>query len=249
MNRSSVSRPHIHRRKFWYENGWHSEPGFKELVAESWHTQSTNSVISKLSSCAEDIVVWSRDHYDKLELDIEDCRRQIQNVRLNSSGLSQDSLLSLRKKMSRLLSQEDAYWCQRAKTHWYKYGDRNTKNFHASATARKKVNQILSLEDDASNKIVDSAGMCDIARNCFVELFQKHISATTPVLHVICQSVSMEDNAMLTAPFTKEEFHLAMFSMHPDKCLGPDGFNPGFYHQFGTFVVMIFLRSVVSGLQ
>jgi len=34
--------------------------------------------------------------------------------------------------------QDDAYWRQRAKTFWYKDGDRNTKNFHASTTARKK---------------------------------------------------------------------------------------------------------------
>lgn len=37
---------------------------------------------------------------------------------------------------------------------------------------------------------------------------------------------------MLTAPFTKEEFREAMFSMNLDKCPGPDGYNPGFYQQF-----------------
>ena len=36
----------------------------------------------------------------------------------------------------------------------------------------------------------------------------------------------------LTAPFTKEEFWIAMFSMHPDKCSGPDGYSPGFYQHF-----------------
>jgi len=37
---------------------------------------------------------------------------------------------------------------------------------------------------------------------------------------------------MLTAPFTKAEFKDAIFSMHPDKCSGPDGYSLGFYHQF-----------------
>lgn len=134
-------------------------------------------------------MVWSRDHCNRPKLDIKDCRRQIQNVQLNSYGPSQESLLSLRKKMSRLLSQEDAYWRQRAKTHWYKDGDRNTKNVHASATARKKVDHILSLDDDAGNKIVDSAGMCAVARNYFLKIFQKHASAMTFVLNVIRQSV------------------------------------------------------------
>jgi len=37
---------------------------------------------------------------------------------------------------------------------------------------------------------------------------------------------------MLTANFTLEEFKQAAFSMQANKCLGPDGFNPGFYQHF-----------------
>lgn len=79
----------------------------------------------------------------------------MKNIRLNSSGDGQVQMFELRKRMQRLLSQDDAYWRQRAKTHWYRDGDRNTKFFHASTTARKKVNRIISLDDDAGNKISD----------------------------------------------------------------------------------------------
>jgi hypothetical protein len=37
---------------------------------------------------------------------------------------------------------------------------------------------------------------------------------------------------MLTTPFVIEEFKEAIFSMKPDKCPGPDGFNPGFFQHF-----------------
>jgi hypothetical protein len=141
-------------------------------------------------------------------------------------------VVRLRKKMSRLLSQEDAYWRQCTKSHWYRDGDRNTKLFHASATSRKKVNRILSLEDNAGNKVSNSAGMCEIAKNYFLDLFQKNNNHAAPVIEVIRQSVSDEDNVNLTAPFTKEEFREAMFSMHPDKCSGPNGYSLGFYQQF-----------------
>jgi hypothetical protein len=70
--------------------------------------------------------------------------------------------------MQRLLAQDDAYWKQRAKTHWYKYGDKNTKVFHASATARKKVNRILSIDDNHGNKITDTRGRQEAAENYFV---------------------------------------------------------------------------------
>jgi hypothetical protein len=124
------------------------------------------------------------------------------------------------------------YWRQRAKTHWYRDGDLNTKFFHAAATSRKKVNKILSLESDEGIRITDDSGMRAIAKNYFDELFEGHESVRSPVINMLNQVVDEDDNAQLTAPFYREEFKEAMFAMQPDKCLGPDGFNPGFYQHF-----------------
>ena len=79
--------------------------------------------------------------------------------------------------MQHLLAHDDAYWRQRAKTHWYRDGDRNTKKNYALATARKKVYRIISLEDDAGNKITDEQGLHDVAKNYFVYIFQKQGNA------------------------------------------------------------------------
>jgi len=83
----------------------------------------------------------------------------MQDIRLQASGEDQFRMVELRKRMQRLLSQDDAYWRQRAKTHWYKDGYRNTKFFHASATARKKVNSITSLDNDVINKVTSEQGL------------------------------------------------------------------------------------------
>jgi len=69
-------------------------------------------------------------------------------------------LTHLTKRMTQLMIQEDKYWRQQAKTHWYKDSDLNTKFFHASATTRKKRNWILPLENDVGDKISDEQGMC-----------------------------------------------------------------------------------------
>jgi hypothetical protein len=42
------------------------------------------------------------------------------------------------ERHAKLLIQEEAYWKQRAKMHWLKEGDLNTKFFHISATARRR---------------------------------------------------------------------------------------------------------------
>jgi len=57
------------------------------------------------------------------------------------------------------------------------------------------------------------------------------------VLAAIDNVVSVEDNDFLTAPFQVQEFKKAMYSMHPDKSPGPDGFNPGFFQKFWSVCI------------
>jgi len=127
LRRIPMPRPHLNKRHFRYENAWHLEPGFKDMVTDSWQVYSSNPLIPKLSSCAEDMSAWSNAHCNKLKIDIEDCLCQMKNIRLNSSGDGQVHMFELRKRMHHLLAQDDAYWRQRAKTHWYQDGDRTQR--------------------------------------------------------------------------------------------------------------------------
>ena len=219
-------------RRFRFENSWKLEPGFDDVVKKSWYSFNEHSVVEKLDRCAADISAWSRENCNRVKKDIVECRKQLVTLRSTYTGANQDQLVLLRKKMNQLLEQDDAYWRQRAKKFWYKDGDRNTKFFHASATARKKVNRILSLVDDNGVSVTEQSGLGYVAKDYFLNLFQKKISQMDPVLAVIPNRISQDDNVLLTAPFLKEEFREAIFSMHPDKCSGPDGYSPGFYQHF-----------------
>lgn len=232
LNRNPLPRHHLCQRNFRYKNAWQLEPGFKDLVSNSWQVYASHSLISKLSHCANDMSDWKKSHCQNLKRDIEDFRKQLQSTRMNSTGEDQVCMYELRKRMQRLLAQDDAYWRQRAKTHWYKNGDRNTKNFHASPTTRKKVNHLLSLEDEEGNKVTSEQGLCDIAQQYFENIFQKKHGDFSSVIDVINSSISASDNALLTTPFVKVEFHEAIFFMHPDKCPGPNDYNPGFFQHF-----------------
>jgi len=232
INHLPMPRSHHNKRHFLYENAWHLETGFKEMVTNSWQVYSNNAIMPKMSSCAEEMVMWSKEHCHKLKSKIEDCRRQLHTMHTTFSGEGQVRNFELRKITQRLLAQYDAYWRQRAKTHWYRDGDRNTNFFHASATAQKKVNRITSLVDDDGNNIIDEHGLRNVAREYFVNIFQKQGSAFDYVIDVISQSIFAPENERLTITFTKAEFHETLFSMHPDKCPGPNGINPGFYQHF-----------------
>ena len=48
--------------------------------------------------------------------------------------------------------------------------------------------------------------------------------------------VTMEENNILTAPFSEEEVRAAMFQMEHNKAPGPDGFPAEFYQNFWDII-------------
>lgn len=54
----------------------------------------------------------------------------------------------LRREINDLLNDVEIYWGQRAKAHWLKEGDRNTKFFHAQASERQKQNTIVGIWEE-----------------------------------------------------------------------------------------------------
>ncbi|CAJ2628079.1 unnamed protein product [Trifolium pratense] len=220
------------RSRFKFENAWLVDPDFSDFVSNRWLSYGDHQVLKKLDMCASDLTIWNKNHFQRLRRDIDTCRKKIEQLRSKVNSENVNYFNSLRQRMSQLLVQEDAYWRQRAKTHWLRDGDLNTKFFHAAATSRRKVNRINSLLDSSGNLITNNSDLCEVARDYFVDIFTKQHSTIEPVVNINDESILSEDNTLLTEPFTLEEFREAMFSMHPDKCPGPDGFNPGFYQHF-----------------
>lgn len=64
------------------------------------------------------------------------------------------------------------------------------------------------------------------------DLFSSSPRDAGPILASIKRVVTSDHNAMLLADFTADEVRSVLFSMHPDKSLGLDGLNPGFFQKF-----------------
>jgi len=94
------------------------------------------------------------------------------------------------------------------------------------------LNKIEHLEDENGFECRSEDGLKHIARDYFMQLLQKSQSSRASVINLVPTSITGDDNDMLTATFTLEEFKQAAFSMQAYKCPWPDGFNPGFYQHF-----------------
>jgi hypothetical protein len=163
---------------------------------------------------------------------VKECSEEMERLRGNHNLSDSARYNEVQENHARLLIQEETYWRQRAKMHWLKEGDLNTKFFHMSASARQKKKKIDKLVNEANIEVRTQHDLCETAKDYFDHLFQANVTNHDPVLSLIAPKISQEDNDRLVAPITREELKEALFQMHPDKAPGPDGFNPAFYQHF-----------------
>lgn len=144
----------------------------------------------------------------------------------------------IKDTFSNLLAQEESYWRQRAKEFWLKDGDFNTRYIISSATARKERNRIKNLQDENGQFYDDPESMHRIVQQYFEQLFFSVDASSDPVVSLVQPKVTSEDNNMLLAPFTIEDFKTVIFQMHPDKSPEPEGLNPTFFQRFWNLIGM-----------
>ena len=139
--------------------------------------------------------------------------------------------------MNELLNDEELFWGQRAKAHWLKEGDRNTKYFHAHASDRRKQNTILGIWDEYGRWCGEKESIAQAA----VAYFENIYSTTSPtrvedVVVAIPTRVTEDMNESLTRVFTREEVVTALKQIHPTKAPGPDGMSVIFYQRYWDIV-------------
>ncbi|XP_031116501.1 uncharacterized protein LOC116020159 [Ipomoea triloba] len=155
----------------------------------------------------------------------------------------------LENQLTRLEAQEDTFWRQRAKQHWLKGADANTRFYHRYASARKKKNSLSRLKNDAG-VWVEGEALEPVVLSYFNHIFHSTGSALEePFFSNIAPRVSQADNDTLLRPFEISEVKETLFSMFPDKAPGPDGMNPGFYQHYWDVVGGDVTEFVINCLQ
>lgn len=129
-------------RRFKFENIWLQEPDLDEVVCMGLSRGDPNSMLSKLECCADELSHWGARIRKRYREEIENCKTNMESLHDKFDQESVQQFNHLKEQLVDLILQEERFWKQRAKAHWLKDGDRNSKKFHAAATSRKKVNTI-----------------------------------------------------------------------------------------------------------
>jgi len=109
----------------------------------------------------------------------------------------------LKMEIERLWRQEEIYWGMRSRINWLKWGDKNSKYFHATTVQRHQRNKIVMLQNDQNEWCRDPIQLKEMTAKYFKELY----TSTGPinfqiVIDQISCIVNEEMNHSLTGDVT-----------------------------------------------
>ncbi|CAL1406493.1 unnamed protein product [Linum trigynum] len=134
-----------------------------------------------------------------------------------------------------VLVQEEILWRHKSSVDWVKWGDLNTKYFHARTIRRRKRNHIVALKNSQGEWVEDQSTLSQMARQYYIVLFTDEDLQTSPMSHGFTP-MQVPQWEKLGEEYTVEELKSAVSMMGPLKAPGRDGLNPLLYQHFWDVV-------------
>ncbi|KAK8477778.1 hypothetical protein V6N11_063581 [Hibiscus sabdariffa] len=226
------------KKDFKFESKWLIEDECFQEVEKGWapipQVNSSRNFGRKLKKTISKLIKWSRDKFGKRRRSVEEITKKIKLLQENPLNLrTTNEVKELKVELNKKWESEERHWHQRARVDWLKYGDKNTKFFHATTLQNRRANTICKMKDEHGNWMENDE---DIAKH-FQEHFQKIFSKDDSIhleglIGITPNIISPAMNSMLSRDIFEEEIREAVFSMAPLKAPGPDDFSGTFYQSF-----------------
>ncbi|KAL0287981.1 UNVERIFIED_CONTAM: hypothetical protein Sradi_7112700 [Sesamum radiatum] len=176
-------------KNFRFFNMWADHPDFLATVEEVWglNVEGTAQfkLCKKLKALKHPLKTLNRLHYSHISVRARDADLALQEAQLHLESHPEDaavrgSLRDLRKKAVFLAEAERHFYFQKAKIHFLKMGDRNTKFFHDMVKRNAAKSSILAITKSDGSTITSTA---DIGQE-FVTYFTSLLGTAAQTLPV-----------------------------------------------------------------
>ncbi|CAA7045734.1 unnamed protein product [Microthlaspi erraticum] len=224
--------PTKNKRKglFRYDRSLRNNEEVKLIVEKAWKTYPNANIDHRISNCRRAIIQWHRQNHRNSQQRIEMKRKELEEAM--SSNVSSDNLIfQINKELKESYQAEEEYWRQRSRQMWLSLGDKNSGYFHAATRGRRARNNISVIEDENGSPVYEEESIGKVITSYFADMFtSENGDRAETVNQSLSSKISEETNAKLIQIPTPEEVSAAIFSIHPDKAPGPDGFSASFFH-------------------
>jgi len=233
----SISEGIPHRRGFKFETWWEKDVECSNIIKDAWGNSwakegSMAGIQARLSACQRALTGWSNCKYGRMEKLIKEKSAKLLSLQNSSSPAMVGQIKQLQQEIDGLLDKEEMFWKHRAKQHWLRFGDRNTRYFHSWSQHRRKTNHIRTICDEQGRVWRKRRDVGKVFMEHFSRIFTSQgPSRVEACISKVSPKVSDEVNSRLLSPFSDEDVRAALFQMAPLKSPGPDGFSADFYQK------------------
>lgn len=181
----------------------------------------------KTRRVAAELSKWSGRNFKNAQKQLTPLKYRLQELTNRTDGeQNREEVGNIVRKMEELWRQEEMYWYMRSRIQWLKWGDQNTKFFHATTVQRRQRNKIPMLRLDDQTWCRDPSTLkqhiCSFYQDLFTLVGRRNYQ---PVLDQCPVVVNEEMNADLIKPVTREEVKKVIFQLGATKASNPDGLN------------------------
>lgn len=169
---------------------------------------------------------WHLGRFSQIEIQLQNCKKAL----IFFDMIEEKRVLDTREFNFRLKIRARAYelaqivelrWMQRSRVTWLQSGDKNTRYFHAYASARARKNAVEKIQLEDGSECSDKKEIANI----FCDHMKSILGTQGEVLQFDSTKLypRMEDLIELGEPFTELEIECAVRQLAPNKASGPDG--------------------------
>ncbi|KAK7262094.1 hypothetical protein RJT34_29654 [Clitoria ternatea] len=95
---------------------------------------------------------WNRKTFKNSDIEITRLQQKLNQLINRRSCDSESTQISeIQDQINQIRKREEVYWSQRSRIQWLRWGDSNTRFFHASTIQRRARNRILRIQDENNN--------------------------------------------------------------------------------------------------
>eukprot|EP00253_Pinus_taeda_P018483 PITA_18483 len=191
---------------------------------------------TKLRKTKQAIKEWAKTKYQEPEKvkkgiknNMESIQREIEENDLSQENKQQENELYLH--LYQVNREEKSKWRLKSRQLWLQGGEKNSAFFHKKTIARKIRNNVSSILDVEGDRQSTQEAIRRAAIDHYGDLLTetKEAEDYTDLLQHLPIGISKEMNDSLRKEIDEEEIRRSIWTLHPNKAPGLDGFPICFY--------------------